>query len=190
MSDNRAVLEKDLAETGADLRGHFLLTTGYHSPRFFLMARLGEHPARMNRWAQALAELLAPYPARILVGAALGGIIPAYATALFSQRRVLIAAKTAEGGMALPPDSLEPGEPVIVIEDAVATGSSIRKVTGAVMEQEGMVVAIGALVHRGSPISWAVPYHPVYALDTPVAMWLPEHCPLCQAGVPLKKPKT
>ncbi|NMP21404.1 phosphoribosyltransferase family protein [Sulfobacillus harzensis] len=190
MNRDNTVFEADLTETGADLRGHFLLTTGYHSPRFFLMARLGEYPERMDRWAEALAQLLHPYPAKTLVGAALGGIIPAYATAAQSHRRVLIAEKTADGRMALPPNSLESGEPVIVIEDAVATGSSIQKVMRAVETQGGVVVAIGALVHRGSTISWPVPYRPVFALQEPVAMWTPECCPLCRDGVPLTKPKT
>ncbi|MCL5013075.1 MAG: orotate phosphoribosyltransferase [Firmicutes bacterium] len=179
----------DLIETGADLHGHFLLTTGLHSSRFFLMARLGEHPGKMLRWGEKLAEMLAPYDAPTVVGAALGGIIPAYAVAAASNRRVLFAEKTAEGPMMLYPEALFPGEKVLVIEDAVATGSSIRKVIRAVEEQDGQVVAIGALVHRGAAISWSVPYHSVVSLKEPVPMWTPDVCPLCEKGLPLTRPK-
>lgn len=179
----------DLIETGAELRGHFLLTTGLHSPRFFLMARLGEHPSKMLRWGAKLGELLAHYDAPTVVGAALGGIIPAYAVAASSQRRVIFAEKTQAGPMALYSGALDPGEKVLVIEDAVATGSSIRKVMAAVADQQGEVVAIGALIHRGSEIAWPVPFHSVVSLSEPVPMWPPDTCPLCQEGIPLTRPK-
>lgn len=180
---------QDLVETGADLTGHFLLTTGFHSPRFFLMARLGELPEKMLRWGEKLAELLAPYDAPTVVGAALGGIIPAYAVASASNRRLLVAGKTGQGQMALYPGAINPGEKVLVIEDAVATGSSIKKVMRAVEAQSGVVVAIGALVHRGSTIDWPVPYHSIISLQEPIAMWTSESCPLCQSGIPLTRPK-
>ncbi len=83
-----------------------------------------------------------------------------------------------------------PGEPVIVVEDAVATGSSVRKVIQAVQDQQGIVEAIATLVHRGADIKWAVPYHPVVSLREPVPMWPPDACPLCQSGIALTRPKS
>lgn len=182
-------MAKDLLETGADLAGHFVLTTGFHSPRFFLLARLGERPTVMKKWAEQLGALLTPYPAPTVVGAALGGIIPAFAVAQASHRRILIAEKAGSERMVLYPGALQAGEKVIIIEDAVATGSSIRKVMRAVEEQGGVVAAIGALVHRGSPISWPVPYHAVFSLSEPVPMWTSDECPLCRDGIPLIAPK-
>jgi orotate phosphoribosyltransferase len=179
----------DLQETGADLRGHFLLTTGFHSPRFFLMARLTEHPERLRRWGDRLAELLSAYPAPTVVGPAVGGILPAYAVAVSSHRRVLYAEKRTDGDMALYPGALAAGEHVIVIEDAVATGSSVRKVIKAVEQQQAIVDAVATLIHRGASIQWTVPYHSVVALPEPVAMWLPADCPLCQSGLALTRPK-
>ena len=153
------------------------------------MARLVERPDKLKRWADQLAELLAPYSAGTVVGPALGGILPAYAVAESSHRRVLYAEKTDDGEMSLYTGALSDGERVIVVEDAVATGSSVRKVIKAVEKQHGVVEAIASLVHRGADVQWPVPYYSVVSLSEPVPMWPADACPLCKSGVALTYPK-
>lgn len=181
--------EVQLKEVGADLSGHFLLTTGRHSSRFFLLARIAERPHLLSQWSLQLAEKLKPYGVQTFVGAAVGGILPAFAMADAIGGRALYAMKQENGHMQLYPGALQPGESVILIEDAVATGSSLRKVMAAVTAQQGVVVAIGAFVHRGEPIAWDIPFHAVVKLGAPVPMWDADACPLCHAGVPLTLPK-
>ncbi|CAB1128496.1 Orotate phosphoribosyltransferase [Candidatus Hydrogenisulfobacillus filiaventi] len=180
----------DLARLGAYLEGHFLLTTGRHSDRFFLLARLTEQPARMRAWAAALAERLAPYRPQAVVGPAVGGIIPAYATGAELGARVLYAEKTPAGGMALRRGfQLERGERVAVIEDAMTTGSSVAKVMAAVEAQGAQVVAVGLLVdRRPHDGNWPVPVEAVVTVRG-IPAWEAEACPLCRTGVPLVRPK-
>lgn len=182
--------QAQLKAIGADLDGHFILTTGKHSSRFFMLARISEHPAVLEAWCRELWQNLQPYAVTTFVGAAVGGILPAYEMATVAHGRALFAEKVPDGSMQLYDGALEHGEPVIVIEDAVATGSSIRKVIAAVEDQKAHVVAIGAFVDRGTEITWPVPFTAVLRLSEPVPMWEPEHCPLCEAGIPLVKPKS
>lgn len=185
----------ELTKHGAYLRGHFLLTTGRHSDQFLLMARLTEKPEALAGWAQELARRLKVYGARTVVGPAVGGIIPAYAVAAeWEGSRMLFAEKSENGGMRFKRGfTLAVDEPVVVVEDVVTTGSSVDKVVEAVREARGRVVAIGALVDRGhdKPHWDAFGFEALLRL-TPgsIPTWEPQACPLCQAEIPLTRPKT
>lgn len=181
----------DLEDVGAYLRGHFLLTTGRHSDQFFLFARLTEYPHRLRPWVRLLAERLRPYGARTVAGPAVGGIIPAYAVAAeWPDTRVIFAEKDEAQGMTFKRGfQLKAGEPVVVVEDAVTTGSSVRRVVDAVARLGGTVVAVGALIDRsGGQADWGCPFESVLRLTVP--SWLPEECPLCRADIPLTRPKS
>jgi orotate phosphoribosyltransferase len=182
---------EDLQEVGAYLRGHFLLTTGRHSDTFVLLARLTEWPERLAPWMSLLEQKLGSIPARTIVGPAVGGIIPAYQFAVtHGNSRVLFAEKEADGTMRFRRGfQFEPGEPVIIVEDAVTTGSSVMKVMDAVRRQGGRVAAIGALVDRSrEPLPWDLPFQSVITLRG-IENWPADECPLCQAHVPLASPK-
>lgn len=180
----------ELEEIGAYLSGHFLLTTGRHSDRFFLMARLSERPRLMQRWAEQLANAIRPFQPAAIVGPAMGGVIPAYAVALaLGGVRAMFCEKEGSGEMALKRGfRLDPGEEVVVVEDAVTTGASVAKVIAAVARAGGRVAAVAALVDRtGGRAPWPVPLLSVLSLT--VKSWEPEQCPLCRAGRELTEPK-
>lgn len=180
-----------LEEAGAYRRGHFLLTTGRHSNQFFLLARLTERPDWLNPWVESLAHRLKPYGCQTVVGPAVGGIIPAYAVAGFwPGSRMLFAEKDSPDGMRFRRGfRLSPGESVVVVEDAVTTGSSVAKVIEAVKEQGGVVAAVGALVDRSQGrLRFDEPL--VSLLKTgEVPNWEPDQCPLCRQGLALSRPK-
>ncbi len=181
-----------LREVGAYLRGHFLLTTGRHSDQFFLLARLTEHPDALEPWSEALARRLSPYGVRTVVGPAVGGIIPAYAVAShWPGSRMLFAEKDGKGGMMFKRGfSIEPGESVVVVEDAVTTGSSVAKVVAAVKSAGGKVAAVGALVDRSEGrLRFDEPLVALVRVDN-IPHWEPSNCPLCREGVELTRPKS
>jgi orotate phosphoribosyltransferase len=181
-----------LEESGAYLKGHFLLTTGRHSNQIFLLARLTERPDWLSPWAEALAGRLEPYRCHTVVGPAVGGIIPAYAVAgYWPGARMLFAEKSDDGMMRFKRGfRIEPGEKVVVVEDAVTTGSSVAKVVAAVKEQGGLVQAVGALIDRSEgSLRFSEPL--VSLIQTGhIPNWDPQDCPLCQQGMPLSRPKS
>ena len=104
---------------------------------------------------------------------------------------MVFAEKTAAGTMQFKRGfRLEPRERVVVVEDAVTTGSSVAKVIAAVKEQGGEVAAVGALVDRSEgSLCFSEPL--VSLLKTgSIAHWDAEQCPLCQSGIPLSMPKS
>lgn len=179
-----------LHEAKAYLRGHFLLTTGRHSDQFFLLARLTERPDWVMPWAVELASRLLPYRTGTVVGPAVGGIIPAFAVAAqWPGTRMLFAEKEGDLMRFKRGFRVVPGEPVVVIEDAVTTGRSVSQVIAAVEEQGGEVRAVGAFIDRShGPLAFAAPFQALLTVRD-VPNWEAQDCPLCRAGVPLTRPK-
>ncbi len=184
-----------LRATGALLEGHFQLTSGRHSDRFFLMPHTFQHPAETERLCHALARLFQEENVETVVGPATGGIILAYEVARQLGRltgrpvRAVFTEKTEDGGMALKRQwQLRAGERVLVVEDAVTTGGSVRKAISAVQAFQPVLVGVGCIVDRSRGLAdFGVPLRSLVRVD--VDSWAPEECPLCKAGVPVVKPK-
>ena len=77
--------------------------------------------------------------------------------------------------------SIEPGQRVLVVEDVVTTGGSVKEVLALVQEAGGVVAGVGAVVDRtGGKIDFGVPFKAVISMD--VTSWEADDCPLCKAG--------
>ncbi len=177
-------------DKGALLQGHFLLSSGLHSPRYLQCARVLMDPPLATRLCQALAERLVPRIAGTpgaVVAPALGGVLVAHEVARAFGCRGLFTERQ-EGVMTLRRGfSLEAGESVVVVEDVITTGGSTREVMDAVRAKGARVVAVGSLVDRSAgKVDLGVPRESLLALEVP--SYAAEVCPLCASGSKPEKP--
>ena len=178
-------------ERGALLDGHFLLSSGLHSPRYLQCARVLMDPALATRLGGALAERLRAALGGAEPGAviapALGGVLVAHEVARAFGCRGLFTERQ-DGVMSLRRGfTLEAGEPVVVVEDAITTGRSTREVLDAVTALGARVLAVGSLVDRSvGEVDFGVPRCSLVRLDVPT--YPAESCPLCAAGSRPVKP--
>ncbi|HEV8242010.1 MAG TPA: orotate phosphoribosyltransferase [Thermoanaerobaculia bacterium] len=176
-----------LQSSGALLEGHFLLSSGLHSPRYVQCAKLLELPVRAQRVGERLAALLRPLRLDSIVSPALGGLIIGHevASALdlpfrFTERKD--AKMELRRGFAL-----GYGERVAVIEDVVTTGKSTLEAAAVASGHGAEVVAVGAILDRsGGKHPFEVPFLSLLKLDFPT--WAAAACPLCAAGGKAEKP--
>ncbi|MBR6788901.1 MAG: orotate phosphoribosyltransferase [Clostridia bacterium] len=167
--------------TGGVLKGHFLLTSGRHSDTYMQSAKLFVHPDEAEKIVAALAEKVKDYKADMVVSPAVGGIILGYelarqlgVTNIFAEREN--GAMTLRRGFAL-----EKGMKVIVVEDVVTTGGSVKEVIALCKELGADVVACASVVDRSNgKVEFDVPYVPLLSME--VKSWEPADCPLCKAG--------
>jgi len=169
-------------ECGAMLEGHFILTSGLHSPVFLQKARVFMNADKTEILCKALAEkVAAAFPDGIdyVVGPAVGGIIPAYETS----RHLNIPnvwVEREEGVFKLRRFEIEQGARVVIIEDIVTTGLSIRETVQSLKDIGANVLAAGCLVDRsagksdvGVPLlalaEYEVPAYPADALPAELA---------------------
>lgn len=176
-------------ELGVVLHGHFLLTSGKHSPTFLQCSMVMQHPAHLERLCRELAARLGRPRVECVAGPAMGGVLLAYEMARALGARAIYAEK-GEGGLELRRNfRLSSGERCIVVEDAVTTGGSASSVIELARGQGAEVVAVGALVDRSAgKVDFGVPFAAMLRLDIPA--YEPETCPLCASGVALTLPKS
>ncbi len=176
---------------GALLNGHFLLSSGLHSPRYLQCALVLQHPvvaeklcadlAGKTRSDRRIGEI------DLVIAPALGGVIVAYEVARALGVRALFTERQ-DGAMALRRGfQIQPGERALVVEDVVTTGGSTREVMEVVVQHGGKAVAAASLIDRsGGSVDLGVPRHALAVLEAPT--YKPEECPLCRAGSTAIKP--
>jgi orotate phosphoribosyltransferase len=167
---------------GALREGHFVLSSGLHSPMFLQKNLVFMHPERSERLCRALADKIREKAGQVdvVVSPAVGGIIPGYETA----RQLGVSAMYVEregGEFRLRRGfALEPGARVAMVEDIVTTGLSSRECIAAIRAAGGDVVCAGCIVDRsggeadvGAPLvslaSMKVPAYPADALPRELA---------------------
>lgn len=181
-------------ERHAFLNGHFLLSSGYHSPHYFQCALLFQDPALGARLGSMVAGLFKGEKINVVIGPAMGGILLAYEVAralkvraLFAEREV--SAQVGEKGKMVLRRGLQlsPCEKVLLVEDVITTGGSIKEVIEVVKDAHAVPAGIAALVDRsGGTMEFPCQYKSL--LQIPVIHYEKKDCPLCKEAVPLVKP--
>ena len=177
------------SQAGVLQTGHFILASGRHSDKYMQCARLFQYAPYSEALCRALAEKFASEKIDAVIGPALGAIQMAYEVSRHLDCRNLFAERV-EGKMTLRRTfEINPGERVLVVEDTVTTGGSVKEVMALVNEAGGTVAGIGCIVDRsGGNVDFGVPLMSV--LSVPITSWEPENCPLCKQGIPAAKPGT
>ena len=189
--DSKRVLEL-FRSTGAMLEGHFELSSGLHSERYFQCALLLEDPARAESLARALAERIRKSDAArydVVIGPALGAVIWAHEVARALGARCQFTERK-DGRMELRRGfKIKPSDRVLVVEDVLTTGGSAREVIDVLKEFDARPAAVGAIVNRSGGNPFAKDGLELHALaEVEVRTWKREECPLCKAGGAPTKP--
>lgn len=180
---------QEFRDAGAIQEGHFILSSGLHSPVFLHKALIFKDPRRTERLCAALADRIRASGLGLpdlIVSPALGGLVPGYETA----RQLGIEAiwvEREDGEMRLRRFQMPPGARVMVVEDIVTTGLSSRETIGAIEQLGARVLACACLIDRsggeadvGVPLIALSRYKvPAYAADDlpPELAAIPAHKP-------------
>jgi len=184
MADVETIFEM----TGAVMHGHFLLASGRHSPVYWEKFRVLQHPEHTERLCRMIADHFRDQGIGTVAGPTTLGVVIAHEVARQLGVRAIYAERAADGGRVIKRgQTLAPGEAVLVVDDVITAGGSVRDVIGAVREMGGRVVGVGVLVDRsGDTVDPGVPLFS--CLRTSAVTYPADACPLCAAGEPLVKP--
>ena len=174
----------------AILEGHFVLSSGLHSPVFLQKALVYRSPAKTERLCCALADKVRASdlgPVDCIIAPALGGIVPGYETARQLEVPFMCVEREA-GQFALRRGfTLEPQARVLIIEDIISTGLSVREAVAAVLAAGGQVVGCGCLIYRsGGQADLGVPLVALARHDVPA--YQADQLPPELAAIPATKP--
>lgn len=183
---NDKVLEM-FKTAGAIKEGHFLLASGLHSPVYWEKFRILQHPHLTEKLCRLIAQHFKKQKIDVVAGPTTGGIILAFETARQLGVRNIFAEKEKEIRVFRRGFEITAGEHILVVDDILTTGSSVRETISAVDKLGGIVIGIGVLVDRSEEIlAFNLPFFS--CLRIPTTVYPPQECPLCAAHIPLVKP--
>jgi orotate phosphoribosyltransferase len=180
--------------------GHFLLESGYHSNLWVTLDALFVDATRVAPLVASLAQKLRAHDVTAVCGPMIGGAFLALAVARNLDRRFYFTIQqhaSADGLLTaeyvLPPElfRMVHGERVALVDDAISAGSSVRASKAALDAAGAVTVVAGALITFGvtGENYFKAQGIPVETLEhRDLAMWKPEECPLCRAGIPFERP--
>ncbi|NLA77692.1 MAG: orotate phosphoribosyltransferase [Clostridiales bacterium] len=177
-----------LKEAGVLLDGHFLLTSGRHSNRYLQCAKIFRNTKYSEELCKELAEKYKDDNIQLVIGPAMGAVQMAYEVSRSVGCENFFTERDENGAMQLRRGfEIAEGQRVLVVEDVVTTGGSVKEVIELVRAAGGVVAGVGSIVDRtGGKIDFGVPFRAVYSAE--VQSWEADECPLCKsgAGAPVK----
>ena len=182
-----------LRDSGAMLEGHFLLSSGRHSDKYFQCANLMKYPNLAKDALAGIAESIRKdiranlLEADAVVGPAIGGIIVAYELGRQLGLPAFFTERDDAGAMVLRRGfEVKPEQKIIVVEDVVTTGKSSGECAALLESLGAEVTALACLVDRrqGCEVPWQ--FYPACKVEAKT--WDADSCELCRAGIPVVKP--
>jgi orotate phosphoribosyltransferase len=172
---------------GAIKEGHFLLASGLHSPVYWEKFRILQYPELTEKLCHLIAQHFNGHNIDVVAGPTTGGIILAFETARQLGVRSIFAEK--EGGTRVfrRDFGVVPGARILIVDDIMTEGGSVRETIDAVHRLGGIAIGIGVLVDRSErDLGFNLPFFA--CLRAPTTAYPPQECPLCAHRVPLVKP--
>ena len=159
---NKEIIRNILIENDVIIKGHFLLRSGKHSGTYFEKYRLIEKPNILSNLVKLIIENFDIPEIDKVVGPVTGGAIIAFEFARQLNLKFTIAEKEEDGFIIKRGEGIKKNDRVIITEDVVTTGNSVKKVMKEVVKHGGIIKGVYSLIDRGESNQWDVPYYYLY----------------------------
>ena len=147
--DNKEILNV-FKETGALLDGHFILTSGRHSPSYFQCARVLQHPRYLTSFASMIASRFEKSKIDLVISPAIGGIVLGTEVGRLLNVKTIFAERK-NGEMCIRRGfNIDKSQNILVVEDVITTGGSVKEVMDQVLKYGGNIEGVGVLVDRSN----------------------------------------
>jgi len=184
-----------LKESGAMLEGHFLLSSGRHSDKYFQCAKLLQYPDKAQAAFEPVAQKIrsdiktGKLKVDIAVGPAMGGIIAAWELGRQLEVPAIFTERDETGAMVLRRGfELLQGQYVLIVEDVVTTGKSYMECANALIAAGAVIAGLACVVDRRAQDAAEVPWPFYPAVKLEAGNWDVSECELCKKGIPAVKP--
>ena len=169
------------------LTGHFLLTSGRHSDRYFQCAKVLQYPEYTEMLCKMITENFKGAEIDTVIAPAIGGLVVGQEVARQLNKRFIFAEREDKKLSIRRGFNLDENEKVLVCEDVVTTGGSVFEVIDIVKSNEAEVVGVGFIVDRSNgKVNFGFPQFSTLKME--VVSYSPDECPLCREDIELVKP--
>jgi orotate phosphoribosyltransferase len=174
-------------QSGALLEGHFILSSGLHSPNYLQCALALQHPSNAVEFGRAIAEQFTGKNIETVASPAIGGLVIGFAVAQALNVR-FVWTERENGTMTVRRGfSVEENERILVVEDVITTGGSTRECIDALETRAAKVIGAASIIDRsGGRADVGVTRIALATLEVP--SYKNEDCPMCERGEIAIKP--
>ena len=168
-------------ETNALLEGHFILSSGLHSPKYLQCALALQNPQDAVKFGEAIAENLDGEQFDTVASPAIGGLVIGFAVAQALNVRFIWTERENTRMTLRRGFSVKENEKILVIEDVITTGGSTRECIEALETRGAKVTKAASIIDRSNgKADVGVPRISLVSLDVP--SYKTEDCPMCRQG--------
>lgn len=174
-------------ETSALLEGHFVLTSGLHSPHYFQCAKVLQFPKYLHLLAGDIAKHYEYSEVELVISPAVGGIVVGTEVGRVLATRTIFAERE-NGSMKLRRGfEIKKGERVLIVEDVVTTGGSVDEIITLVAAAGAKLIGVGCIVDRSNgTAAFDAKFYSVMEMD--VKTYKESEIPDSLAAIPISKP--
>ena len=184
---NETEILQHFKDTDALLKGHFVLSSGLHSPKYLQCALALQRPKDASEFGQAIAEHFPDQGIDAVASPAIGGLVIGFATAAALSVR-FIWTERQNGEMTVRRGfTLKEGERILVVEDVITTGGSTRECIAALESRGAKVIAAASIIDRSNGTA-DVGVRRIELVRLDVPSYAPDQCPMCANGDEAYKP--
>lgn len=180
-------VEARLRELDAVLEGHFELSSGLHSNRYFQCARVLQYPGLAKELGRLLAEQFNELEIDFVLSPAVGGVLIGHEVARALGRRHLFAERREGNLIVRRGFEMRKAERGVIVDDVLTRGTSFFELAHLVERAQAEAVGLGVIVDRREKgVKIPVPVASLVTVE--VQTHEATRCPLCQGGTPLDSP--
>ena len=141
---------KIFKESGALLEGHFVLTSGRHSSSYFQCAKVLQYPKYLEMFSNEIASHFQDFEIDLVISPAVGGIVIGTEVGRVMKKRTIFTERE-DGKMRFRRGfNIKEKEKILIVEDVITTGGSVKEVIQLVESSGGVVGGVGVIVDRSS----------------------------------------
>ena len=174
-------------KTGALLDGHFVLTSGRHSSSYFQCAKVLQYPKYLNLFAQKIANNFMNINIDAIISPAIGGVVLGTEVGRLLNVKTIFAERK-KGDMCIRRGfEIKENDKILVIEDVVTTGGSVKEVIDQVTKLGGKISGVGVLVDRSNRQA-KIHKNQFSIIELEAVSFEPNKVPDILKNIPIQKP--
>jgi len=140
--------------TGALLEGHFILTSGYHSPHYFQCAKVLQYPKYLTEFSEVIADYFKDDDIDVVLSPAIGGIVLGTEVGRLLSARTIFAERENNKLTLRRGFCLSKGLKVLAVEDVVTTGGSVFELIDIINKADCIPAGVGFIIDRSGGVDF------------------------------------
>ncbi len=187
LKDSLVVLKK----TKALLEGHFVLSSGLHSPQYVQCAKLLSYPKKSEKFCKSLSNKIKTKFKKIdiILSPAMGGIVIGYIVGNLLNKETIFCERVNGKFTLRRGFSIKKNSKVLIVEDVITTGKSSLECARLVKKYKSKVVGYACLINRSSKSSLKIKDKNIVSqIKLEIPTYKKNNLPIKLKKIPITKP--